>query len=525
MITGRRLALLVAIVGGLVLAVSGPPTAFVLGPWLGPALFYAAIAIDPEPAAGRPGAMRKVGRFFLRGALGFWFGFACNTYTFRFVLDVIQRFTTLPWTVGALAIILLSAAHSLRFFVTELVHRALVDRGIHRVLAFALAMYVATFVPMMFPWTTGGAAMAWPVTVQLADIIGERGVVAIFAVVSALAGEAIAAAIQRRGADRTRAIGAPLAGSLALMGAILVYGVVRMRAIDAERDAAKHVKVALVQPSIEARERWERGQREAILAKLSGITRKAEAAGADLVVWPEAAYPYSMSARGRRAPLGMYAPLQPGVRGPLLTGTIMHGGEDDGATNSAVVVGSDGSVSEPYHKMHLLWFGETVPLADVWPWMRKTFARGYGLSPGDHQVPLRAGPVVAAVLNCFEDTLPGAGREAASVDPNLLVNITNDSWFAGSQESALHLRVASMRTIEERRDMIRAVNFGPTTWVDAAGRIRARLDPPEPGFLMTEPALLERPATLYARLGDMPWMGAGAAAFVIGLRRRKKSAA
>ncbi|MFO0673304.1 MAG: hypothetical protein U0235_27435 [Polyangiaceae bacterium] len=133
-----------------------------------------------------------------RGALGFWFGFMCNAYTFRFVMDVIQRFTTLPWTVGALAIILLAGAHALRFFVSELVFRALASRGTHRIAAFAAAMYAGTFVPMMFPWTTGGAAMAWPVTVQLADLVGERGVVALFAVVSALFGEAIAAAVERR---------------------------------------------------------------------------------------------------------------------------------------------------------------------------------------------------------------------------------------------------------------------------------------------------------------------------------------
>lgn len=522
--TARLVALALAAAGGFILAVSGPPTAFVLGPWLGPALFYAALVVDPAPAAGKPGKLRAVGRFFLRGALGFWFGFMCNAYTFRFVMDVIQRFTTLPWTVGALAIILLAGAHALRFFVSELVFRALASRGTHRIAAFAAAMYAGTFVPMMFPWTTGGAAMAWPVTVQLADLVGERGVVALFAVVSALFGEAIAAAVERRA---PKAIGAPALGSFALMGAVVLYGVVRMRTIDAERDAAKHVKVALVQPSIEARERWERGRAEKILAKLTTITKNAEAEGAELVIWPEAAYPYSMTAESRRAPVGAWAPLQPGVRGPVLTGTIMHSRDSahaDDAMNSAVVIGRDGSMSEPYHKMHLLWFGETVPLADVWPWLKKTFARGTGLTPGDRQVPLRAGPVVAAVLNCFEDTLPAAGREAATVDPNLLVNITNDAWFAGSQESALHLRVASMRTIEERRDMIRAVNYGPTTWVDAAGRIRGRLDPPEPGFLMTEPALLERPATLYARFGDFPWAGSSAAALVLALRRRKRAA-
>lgn len=514
-----------ALVGGFVLALSGPPTDFVFGPWLGPALFYAGIALDPELAPRKRGVRGAIGRFFRLGSVGFAFGFACNAYTFRFVLDVIQRFTTLSSAVGVLAIVLLAGAHALRFFFAEIIHRALVGRGVHRVLSFALAMYVGTFIPMMFPWTTGGAGMRWPMTVQLADLIGERGLVAIFAVVSALIGEAIVNAITSAKRD-AKVIGAPLAGAAALMGAIVLYGAVRMRSIDAERDAAPKAKIALVQPSIEARERWEKGRSEAILRKLTDLTMRAEAEGAELVIWPEAAYPYSMRAENRRTPIGSYAPLQPGVRGPVLTGTIMHSGED--AMNSAVIVRKDGTMTEPYHKMHLLWFGETVPLADVWPWLRKTFARGTGLTAGDRQVQLKSGPITAAVLNCFEDTLPHAGREAAGVDPNLLVNITNDAWFAGSQESALHLRVASMRSVEARRDMVRAVNFGPTTWVDANGRILARLDAPPPSskegsFIMTTPALLDRAPTLYARLGDTPWIGAGAAAFVIGLRRRKRA--
>jgi apolipoprotein N-acyltransferase len=91
-----------------------------------------------------------------------------------------------------------------------------------------------------------------------------------------------------------------------------------------------------------------------------------------------------------------------------------------------------------------------------------------------------------------------------STRPNLLVNLTNDAWFAGSAESELHLRLARLRSVELRRDLVRAVNAGPTTWVDAAGRLRARIGGDEPGILMAEPALLDEPITVYAGQGDLP---------------------
>ena len=69
----------------------------------------------------------------------------------------------------------------------------------------------------------------------------------------------------------------------------------------------------------------------------------------------------------------------------------------------------------------------------------------------------------------------------AEIDPlgGNIVRLVLNKYPAGSEESALHLRVAVMRSIELRRDMVRAVNFGPTTWVDAVGRIRGRRDPPD----------------------------------------------
>jgi apolipoprotein N-acyltransferase len=136
--------------------------------------------------------------------------------------------------------------------------------------------------------------------------------------------------------------------------------------------------------------------------------------------------------------------------------------------------------------------------------MRQVFARGLGLAAGDRSVSLPAGRVRAAVLICYEDMLPEAGREAMETSPNLLVNVTNDAWFAGSSESELHLRVATLRAVEARRDMVRAVNFGPTSWVDATGRVRERASSDVAGVLSVEPALLDSPPTLYVRFGDAP---------------------
>ena len=90
--------------------------------------------------------------------------------------------------------------------------------------------------------------------------------------------------------------------------------------------------------------------------------------------------------------------------------------------------------------------------------------------------------------------------------PNVLVNVTNDAWFSGTAEPELHLRASVLRSVELRRDMVRAVNSGPTASESTrAGRVRSRASATFPSALMAVPALLETPPTFYARFGDAPW--------------------
>jgi apolipoprotein N-acyltransferase len=298
-----------------------------------------------------------------------------------------------------------------------------------------------------------------------------------------------------------------------------------MAGVERLRASAPTAKVALLQPSIGAAARWKEENGPPILEGLTSLTRSAEGRGAGLTVWPEAAYPYVLNHAARRTPAGPWAILQHAVRGPVLTGAVLSAGHGD-SYNSAIVVHGSGDVSAPYDKLHLLWFGESVPLAAQLPWLRRTFARGIGMVPGERSVVLEAGPVRAGVLICFEDILPEAGREAAAGAPNLLVNLSNDAWFTGSDESEEHLQLAVLRAVETRRDLVRAVNSGPTSWVDAAGVVRARYSSDLPGLLLAEPALLDTKPTPYVRLGDAPLVTASIlyVAWLVVRRRRARAA-
>jgi len=494
------------------MALATPPMNLYPAAFVGEALL--AYALFEEAEWKRP---------WLSGALRGWvFGTAVNVIVLRFVPVTIGRFTDLPWAAGALALLLLGMFQGLRWMLAGWLTRQLVRKRVPRFLAFGGAVWASTFVPGVFGWTVASGISPMRLLVQLADVVGERGVSALFAIACALFAEAARAELakDRRRCVQYAAIGAGIPLAMTLAGAL------RVRQIEAMRAAAPTVRVALTQPETEARIRWDPRAAPDILRRLTMITVAAEQRGTDLVVWPEAAFPYPMSATARTDFVGAWAVLQPGVRGPVLLGLEMRApGRDAGMYNSATIV-QGGRVAPPYHKMHLLAFGESVPFSGTFPALRRMFVRGMGLLPGDKQVALSTGKIHAAVLNCFEDTLPDAGLETVGVSPNLLVNITNDAWFAGTEESELHLRLGAMRAIELRRDLVRAVNEGVTSWVDATGLVRARYDAPIAGSLPTRPALLEG-KTIYARLGDLSGallLGLLGAATWLGTRQKRNGA-
>lgn len=498
---------LLAAAGGAVAALATPPIDLFPCMPLGLALLAAAIRDAPSGWRG-----------FGLGAL--W-GTTGGLVAMRFVPSVITLFTDLGTPVAWLAHILLSAAQSLHWALGMGV-AVLLMRHWHmpRLWAFPLGVWLALLMPGLFVWSPAGLMSPWPVLLQSASWIGERGVSALLASVACLLAMAIEQA--RRHGWRTRAAALPGALSLLIIAAMLLHGQLSMARYG---DGEQRVRIALVQGAVHPKRRWQREQWPHILRELRAQTAAAEAQQVELTVWPEAAYPYPLLHDATRMPAGRRGVLGSGVVGPVLFGFLARapiqrnadGSVERNSYNAATIIDRHRILQPSYDKMELLLFGEAVPLADELPWLRRMFQRSGGLIPGNDiralRVPRDGVPrdgvpsLQIAVMNCYEDTIPGLGRRLfGQVQPNLLVNVTNDAWFVGTEEPELHLRLAVMRSIELRRDTVRSVNLGVAGWIDAAGRVRLRASDDKPSFVIAEPTLRNAPATVYARYGETPML-------------------
>jgi apolipoprotein N-acyltransferase len=501
-------ALLCAGFGGLLFASSAPPTNFFAGVVLGLSALYLAFA-----------DATSIGSAALRAWL--WAS-AAGVLGMAFIASVVDRFTSLGLAGGAAALLLLSAFQGLTWALgAALAQIARLRFGLWRPISFGVLTFIAISLPSVIGWTPAALLSPWPALVQSADCIGERGVSFVIAIAAALLAAPFLPLIRRaRDEPSKSALRKALAGALILV-ALWAQGKARLHGLRQDLARRPHVELGLVQAAVPAELRWRPAAKAAILQHLRELTLRSERAGAELTLWPEAAYPYVLPHGLRIAPADARRIVGQGVRGPILFGLITRGEAGAVRYNSANVVAPDGSLQKPQAKLALLWFGETVPFSEYLPFLRRIFARSGSLTEGTEVALLEYRTARLGILNCYEDTLPGIGRRIARANPNLLVNLTNDAWFGPTAEPELHLRLSVMRAIETRLDLVRAVNLGVPAWIDATGTIRARGDETRESVLRVSAGLNDMTPTLYTKAGDIPvWLGIVLAMLAAAFRSR-----
>jgi apolipoprotein N-acyltransferase len=266
--------------------------------------------------------------------------------------------------------------------------------------------------------------------------------------------------------------------------------------------AAQTLRVGIVQGNLGVQEKGRQSARDHRLY-LDQTRELLDGGAVDLVVWPETVF-----TRGLRGPLPVSGELiRADLRVPLLFGAVFVG-VDEGqrlAYNSALLVGTDGVIREVYRKNLLVPFTEFVPFAALLPSLAARFADTSHFTAAPDVPALTLGPWRISTPICYEVVRPAFVRRMMNeAHPHLIVTLANDAWFGDSQGPWLHLAMAKLRAVEQRRYLVRATNSGISAVVDPVGRVVARSGLLARENLHATVRLLEG-GTVYARLGD--WVG------------------
>ena len=480
----------------------------------------AALALPPVHAVpvllvSIPGLLVLVGaaaswkRAFWVGFAWGWGHFAAGLYWITHaILTEVDRFWWLvPIAVPALALPLaafVAGPAALAWKARPGWPRVLVFGG-----AWVLFELLRGFVFTGFPWNLLGTVWAFgALPVQGAAWVGVHGLslATVLVVATPLLG--------RR---------AMLGGAAALAGFAL-FGLVRLWPAEPEPQRAG---LLIVQGNIAQEVKWREEHRIPILRRYIEGTREAALAALRelpedhglVVIWPETAVPFLLADDPEVRQLVAGALPQ---RAMLLSGSVRaEFGPDRRARrvfNSLVAVDPAGEVRGVADKVHLVPFGEYMPLSGLLP--IRVVQGGMDFTPGENLQPVRAGwvPPFGALI-CYEVIFPAmvVPRER----PEWLVNLTNDAWFGISAGPWQHLATARLRAVEEGLPLARAAQTGISAVFDARGREVARLGLGETGVLRA-PLPSPRGPTPFARLGLLlPAMLAGAC-FALGWWKRNR---
>ncbi|MBI1908940.1 MAG: apolipoprotein N-acyltransferase [Deltaproteobacteria bacterium] len=291
---------------------------------------------------------------------------------------------------------------------------------------------------------------------------------------------------------------------------ILTVGYGFYRILSYSEEDRPHFQVSLLQGNIPQEEKWQERRAQAILGIYQEMMDQVVAS--DLVVWPEASYPYLLSFP-LRGSSGLGASFKFDTIVGAVTGQFT---KKETISNSALLIKKGGEFAGAYHKLHLVPFGEYVPYQTVLSFLHKVVPVIGEMKAGEDARLLKTEKAQLAPLICYEDLFPEIARNFTKKGADLLVNITNDAWYGVTSAPIQHMELSRFRAIENRRYLIRSTNTGLSAIIDPLGRVvkKGRLFQRE---MMEGEVVLGGPTTFYTRHGDLFAWGAVVVVVILGL--------
>jgi len=351
-----------------------------------------------------------------------------------------------------------------------------------------------TYIISGFPWVLLGYSQVTVLPIaQLASLFGVYGVSMLVAAVSAAL--AFAATGPRR-----YALYVPAAVVLVIVLLVAVWGSRRVAASEWTR-AGEPIRIGMIQGNVDQAQKWDVTRASAIFQDYLNMTRQAIREGAQLVLWPESSTPFLFEED--RPAAAMVRKLAEQARVPMVFGSDqIERGRPDRYYNSAFLVRADGTTGGVYRKMHLVPFGEYVPLQRLLFFAAPLTEQSGTFSPGLNPELLAVDGHPISVAICYEVVYPNLVRQFVAGGSELLTTITNDAWFGQTSAPIQHFQQAAMRAIENGRYLVRSANTGISGIVDPYGRVLAQTPIFQSAVLVGEARYL-RTSTFFRRHGDV----------------------
>ena len=355
--------------------------------------------------------------------------------------------------------------------------------------------YLRSFLLSGFPWALVGYSQYLNTPfVQIADITGVYGVSFLLVLINTLLCLWI---VRWRGRKRM-----PLQSTIFAIVLVAVACAYGFWKIQTPLTTNKGLTVGVAQGNIEQDVKWDKEFQRETLDIYRKLSTKLSRTSPHLVIWPETAVPAYFPSGTRLDRKVLSIPYQ--FKTYLLFGSLSSKkqGKEVRIYNSAYLISPRSRILSRYDKIHLVPFGEYVPLSSFFPFSNSLVGIG-NITPGEEVVIFQFPRGKFGTLICFEVIFPELCREFVRNGADFMVTITNDAWFGRTSAPYQHLAQATFRSVENRIWLVRAANTGISAFVDPWGRINTASGLFTREVLRGEIDLKGSNMTFYARYGDV----------------------
>ena len=369
--------------------------------------------------------------------------------------------------------------------------------------------------PMIFPWHVGYSLLFSRLEAfQLAEWIGFSGLSGLILLINAVM--AVAAYYYSQSKAKS---GLAVGFAVFLFFCLTVLGSVMKPDVKSESS----INVLIVQANIgqldkvlaEKNLKANQGEiQQAVMDRYFALTNKALQSFPEtqLIVWPETALAdyLDVDYLSRTRQLQLRSQILTWNKA-LITGAYSREFGTDQVYNGLFFFNAQGQLTDSaYRKSQLLAFGERLPFGDVFPWLYDLlpFVSSFATGPGPQikKLQIEDKTYFVAPQICYEILYPWFTRQGAGLGADLIVNVTNDSWFGKTFEPFQHATMTWARAIETRRPLIRSTNTGQSSVISETGTVLMKSPLGQEWFEMVKLPVPPQRQTFYMKYGHLDWV-------------------
>jgi apolipoprotein N-acyltransferase len=382
------------------------------------------------------------------------------------------------------------------------------------ILFFAPALWVSlelsrAYLLSGFPWALLGYSQ-WNFTpiIQISEFTGVYGVSFLIVMVNVVLTQAgrwfgFSRREESLSKARVKRIALPLSLSALVFLSCLVYGliIIGTESFTGNGNSPEEkstTKIALLQGNIDQYMKWDKKYERMIKDTYGELVEMAAKENPQLIIWPETALPGYLR---RERQLQEWVEKVVGQTNAYhIIGSPEY--REGDYYNAAFLISPQGEILGEYHKIHLVPFGEIVPLRPILSPFIGVLNELGDFSPARERRLLRAPFGNFAVLICWEGIFPHLVRKFVKDGADYLANITNDGWFLKTAAPFQHFIASIFRAVENRMSVIRVANTGVSAFIDQYGRITNKTQIFKKDYLNSS-VLRRNKQTFYTNYGDI----------------------